>query len=156
MDLAQRVEHGRYRRQQYRNKIGSAAADLKRCAKWCAFALRLTHTGKFPGEITGAWNEARLCFQDGIINFKPKHMKSIDTVIRSLGLLSHGRYLAIVLMENETQQITCRIGTSWETDKNHLDTVNRVMEYGGKLLQAEALAFFPDHTDRINEHWKNS
>lgn len=154
--LSKRVEQTMYRRKMYRAKIGSAAADLKRCSKWCAFALKLTHTGKFTGEITNAWNEARFCFQNGIENFKPKQMKIIDTIIRPLGLLSNGQLLTIVLMENETHEITCRVGLSWPTDPSQDVTVKRVIEYGGKFQMPEAMAFFPDHADIIKRHWKQS
>lgn len=82
-------------------------------------------------------------------------MKVLATEFRSLGAINDNYTLGIVLTENSTKEITCRIGLVPDSHEEPTHSAVRIMMFGGKLFQSEALAFFPQHTEIIQKQWKD-
>lgn len=77
-------------------------------------------------------------------------MKVIAVEWRSLGQI--GQSVGIVLTENSTGEISCRIGLC-QFENSEIDS-KEIMLQGGKLHMDEALGFFPQHTKAILLKWK--
>jgi hypothetical protein len=78
-------------------------------------------------------------------------MKVIATAWKSLG--QSGKTLGIILCENATQEMSCRIGIA-EGEDQTVDAID-IMHTGGKLDMDEALGFFPKYTNAILiKKWK--
>jgi len=62
--------------------------------------------------------------------------------------------IGIVLMENETFEISCRIAVACYGDS--VKDTKHIMEYGSKLNMDQAIAFFPEKKELITAKWKKN
>lgn len=92
--------------------------------------------------------------------FSQKKIDMVKTIhgfeLRSAGLVNR-MYIGIVLISNDVEEVSCRIGilssTQIQASSDNSDA-RLIAITGGSLTKNEALGFFPEHKNLILSKWK--